>query len=214
MKRIVLMANGELYEPAYIQSLLRPDDWIIVANGGTRHAWTLQRVPQLLVGDSDSLPAPLQRWLASEAVPRHDHPRDKDATDLELAFEHAVSLAPPALLLLGVTGGRVDHTVANLSLLARAKAAGVQAEIVVGYEHLHLLYHQLTLQGSPGQTVSLLPLGGDAVGVTTRGLRWALHEATLPFGSTRGISNILAGAEAQISLRDGLLLVSHHQKPL
>lgn len=211
--RIVLVANGELTAPAYARRLLRPSDLVIAVNGGTRLAWRLGRVPDLLVGDADSLPAPLQAWLEAHEVPRHLHPRDKEHTDLELALHHAATLGPQRILLLGITGGRVDHTVANLSLMALGPRLGVALEAIVGEEHLVLVQERHRILGAVGQSVSLLPWGGDAVGVSTEGLRWALHGETLPFGPARGISNEMAAAVATVTLRAGLLLVSHHRGP-
>jgi thiamine pyrophosphokinase len=206
-RRAVLLANGTLDDLEYARSLLRADDLIIVANGGTRHAWSLQVVPHLLIGDSDSLPDTLHQWLEANQVPRHDHPRDKDATDLELALHHAVACGIASLLFLGVTGGRMDHTLANLSLLAQASAAGVQAEIVVGREHLHLIYQAFQINDAIGQIVSLLPWGGDAKGVTTEGFVWDLHHETLLFGTARGISNVVREARARVSIEEGMLLL-------
>ena len=103
-RRAVLIANGDLPDPAYARSLIRPDDMIVVANGGTRLAWQMQLVPDLLVGDSDSLPLDLQRWLDEYQVVRHDYPPDKDFTDLELAVQHTISLGYRSLLFFGMTG--------------------------------------------------------------------------------------------------------------
>ncbi len=213
-RRVVLLANGDLDDPDYARALLHEDDLVIVANGGTRLAWELGRVPDLLIGDSDSLPDPLRRWLADHQVPRHDHPRDKDATDLELALRHALALRPASVLFLGVSGGRLDHTLANISLLALASAASVPAEVVVERQHLFLVYDQIELEGEPGQTVSLLPWGGAVTGVYTSGLTWELEDAVLPFGPARGISNILQQKQATIRIASGMLLVCQQRGAL
>ncbi|MDQ4076722.1 MAG: thiamine diphosphokinase [Chloroflexota bacterium] len=206
-ERAILLANGELYDPDYARSLLRPDDLVIVANGGTRLAWTLQIVPDLLVGDGDSLPDHLRAWLDKHEVPRHEHPREKEATDLELALQHAIGLGATTVLLLGATGSRVDHTLANISLLALAREAGIAAEVVVERQHLFLVYDRIELRGEAGQTVSLLPWGGSVEGVRTEGLLWELNDATLPFGPSRGISNIMLDEQATVTIERGMLLV-------
>ncbi|MBA3530633.1 MAG: thiamine diphosphokinase [Ardenticatenales bacterium] len=210
-KRVVLLANGELHEADYVRALLRPDDLLIAANGGTRHAWTLQVLPALLVGDRDSLPESLHRWLDDNKVPQYTHPREKDETDLELALHHALELGASSLLFVGATGGRMDHTLANLSLLAHVCAAGVQAEVVVGKEHLHLVYQLFQLHDAVGHTVSLLPWGGDAKGVTTQGFVWELHGETLGFGPARGISNVVREPLATVSVEEGMLLLCHQR---
>lgn len=209
--RVVLLANGELREPSYARSLLHEADSIVAANGGTRLAWALQRVPDVVIGDSDSLPLPLQQWLESHNVPRHTHPPEKDETDLELALRYALTMGAQALLCLGLAGDRLDHTLANLSLLVLARAARIPIEVVVGREHLYLVQEAIELVGEPGETVSLLPWGGDVRGVTTEGLKWELGGDDLPFGPARGMSNLMLGHRARISLTSGLLWLCHHR---
>ncbi|MGB0386861.1 MAG: thiamine diphosphokinase [Ardenticatenaceae bacterium] len=213
-KRVVLLANGDLREPAYARSLIRADDVVIVANGGTRLAYEMDVVPDMLIGDHDSLPEHLRLWLEKHEVPYDEHPAEKDATDLELALHHAISLGRGSrlsILFLGLTGSRTDHTLGNFSLLVLAGEANVPAEVVVGREHIYLVYDELELIGEAGQTVSLLPWGGDAHNVHTEGLKWELRGETLPFGPARGISNIMRDTQARISLTAGMLMVCHHR---
>lgn len=210
-RRFVLFANGELPQPDYTRSLLHKSDYFIAVNGGTRAAWELKVVPHLLIGDSDSLPNHLQQWLDANAVPRQHFPRDKNATDFELGVEHAIEAGASAILCIGLTGHRIDHTVANLSALTLAHEAGLQVEAINGEEHIYLVSHELHIAGEPGQTVSLLPWGGDAVGVETEGMHWELNTETLHWGHTRGISNEMERAEVRISLESGLLLVCQHR---
>ena len=209
LQRVVLLANGDLRDPAYARALIRPDDMVIVANGGTRLAYQMELVPDLLIGDSDSLPQRLRRWLEVHQVPHHQHPAEKDATDLELALHHAISLGVDSVLFIGLTGTRTDHMLANFSLLALAQQANLQAEVVAGREHIYLVYDELELVGEVGQTVSLLPWGGDAHHVRTKGLKWELHDETLHFGPARGISNIMISTTARVSLSGGMLIVCH-----
>lgn len=209
--RVVLLANGTLPEPRYAQSLLHNTDHIIAVNGGTRIAWALQRVPDVVIGDSDSLPLPLQRWLEAHGVPHHTYPAEKDETDLELALRYTLTTGARALLCLGLAGGRLDHTLANLSLLVLVQSAQLGIEVVVGHEHLCLVEDTVELQGEIGETVSVLPWGGDARGVSTEGLKWGLRGETLPFGPARGMSNVMVAPRARISLTAGLLWVCHHR---
>lgn len=212
--RAVLFANGDLTDVAYLRTQLRDDDMLVAVNGGSRLLWKLQRLPDLLIGDSDSLPLELQRWLEAGQVPRHLHPAEKDETDLELAFKHVVSEGIRELLFIGLTGRRADHMLANFSLLALAQPAGVEAEAIVGREHLYLVYDQLVLTGVPGQTVSLLPWGGAAVGVHTKGLKWELTGEMLPFGPARGISNLMRDEKVLITVTSGMLIVARQAMPL
>lgn len=208
-QRVVLLSNGDLHDSAYARSKIMPDDIIIAANGGSRLAYEMNVVPHLLIGDRDSLPDYLDEWLNTHQVSPYKYSTEKDETDLELALSHAISLGATSVLFLGLTGSRTDHMLANFSLLMLAYEAKIQAEVIVGREHLYLVYDQLELIGEIGQTVSLLPWGRDAYEVYTQGLKWSLQGDTLPFGPARGISNIMTSSIARITLSDGLLIVCH-----
>ncbi len=211
VKRIVILANGELLQKEYALAQLRDDDLIIAANGGTRVAYQLQRVPAIVVGDSDSLPSHLQKWLKSHAVPRKKHPVEKDETDLELAIGYAITLEPEEILFLGITGGRTDHMLANFALLGMVAQHSIPVEVIVNQEHIFTVTDHFILNGEVGETISLLPWGGTAYGVTTTGLKWELQNEDLPFGPARGISNILIQTTIEITVKQGLLLVIHQR---
>ncbi len=110
------------------------------------------------------------------------------------------------IIIFGALGGRLDHTLANVLLLALPRFAAVQIRIVDDHEEALLVRDgsAVTVEGRPGDTVSLLPLGGDARGVTTAGLAWALDGDTLRFGSSRGVSNEMTGSTARIAVQRGL----------
>lgn len=214
VQRIVILANGELLQKEYVLSHLQEDDFIIAANGGTRLAYLLQRMPALVVGDSDSLPGHLQVWLKSHEVPVKKHPVEKDETDLELAIRYAITLKPKKILFLGLTGGRTDHMLANFALLGTVAAHGIAVEVIVNREHIFTVAGQFTLNGNIGETISLIPWGGTVYGITTTGLKWELQNEDLPFGSARGISNILIKSTIEITVEQGLLLVIHQRHNL
>ncbi|HYN87749.1 MAG TPA: thiamine diphosphokinase [Ardenticatenaceae bacterium] len=213
--RIVLFGNGDLQDAVYERGLIRESDQIYCANGGTRHAFALGLVPDLVIGDTDSLPENPRRWLLENEVPVQSHPPQKDQTDLELAVHVAIARGARALLLLGGAGGRIDHTFGNLSLLVAARRANVRAELVTGREHCIFIEDEaIVLEGEPRQTLSLLPWGRDARGVSAEGVFWPLHDETLVFGENRGISNLFMDRRVRISVRDGALLIVHHRGPV
>jgi thiamine pyrophosphokinase len=134
----------------------------------------------------------------------------KDETDTELALRYAVQQAPARITLIGALGGRIDHELANIMLLALPALGGIPTTIYDGATWVRLLAAgQLVLQGAAGDTVSLLPLGGDCHGVTTVNMAYPLNDETLFFGPARGISNIMLGPTAQVLVRAGRLLVVH-----
>lgn len=213
--RAVIFANGRLSDPLLDRSLLRPDDWILAADGGTAHCRELGVVPAAVIGDLDSAPADQIERLRADGVQILRHPRRKDETDLELAIAYASQAGADELLILGAMGDRWDQTLANMLLLSLVDLPSGRALIVDGRQQVGLLRagETFVLQGQPGDTVSLLPIAGDAEGITTHGLEYALQGSTLRFGATRGVSNLLLTTEADVTLQAGILLVVLIRKP-
>jgi thiamine pyrophosphokinase len=204
--RAIIFANGEFPDPQSTRGLLRPDALIIAADGGTQHALAADIVPHVVIGDLDSLSLDEQaRVEAAGARIIRFSPR-KDETDLELALLHAAGEGATEIVILAALGGRLDQTIANLLLLALPELRGLDVRIVEGTQTAFLVHDEALIEGRPGDTVSLVPLGGDAMGVTTEGLEWPLHEDTLRFGPARGVSNVLAAERARVRVRRGLLL--------
>ena len=205
--RIVVVASGALAPGD--ETWLDGADAVIAADGGATILDRLGLRPDRLVGDLDSVDVALAGRLAGAGVPVDRHPVDKEASDTELAVRTALARGADGIDLLGATGGdRLDHELANLLLLADPALADVEIRAVVGPTSIRVLRggETLALHGAVGDVVTLLPVGGDARGVTTSGLRWPLDAATLPLGSTRGLSNVVVAA-ASVSLTDGVLLV-------
>ncbi len=188
---------------------------VIAADGGARHAEALGVAIDLWVGDGDSLGEADLAALIAAGVAVERAPVDKDESDAELAVRAALRRGAAGIVIVGAMGGpRVDHALANVGLLALPELQDVPAVIYTDRSRITLLrapdpyggVASVSLTGAPGDLVSLLPHGADASGVTTRGLRYPLVDETLPVGSSRGISNVIAAAAA-VSLRDGRLLI-------
>ncbi|HJR81647.1 MAG TPA: thiamine diphosphokinase [Anaerolineales bacterium] len=212
MQRIIIFANGELPDLHKARLLLRTDDYIICADGGTRHALALDRQPNLLVGDMDSISK--ERWqeLQTNGVNIELHPPDKNETDLELALERALELDPKEILIVGALGGRLDQTIANLAILSDTRQMQISIRLDDGVEEVFFCRDQAQIHGRSGDIVSLIPWGGDVSGIQTQGLRWPLNRETLFPEKTRGISNEMLGDVASVSVELGLLLVIHRRK--
>ncbi len=211
-QRALIFVNGTLPNLEKVRTIIHPDDVIIAANGGTRHAHALEVLPDVIMGDFDSLSPELRQWAKEGGVQFDPYPRDKDETDLELALAYALEQGYCPILILAAIGGRLDQTLGNLLLVAAPHLAGLEIRLVDGVEEAWFMRDNCTVHGEPGDLVSLLPWGGDVHGVCTSGLRWPLQEETLYPHRTRGISNQLLGTTASISLRSGLLLVIHRRR--
>lgn len=185
-------------------------DWVIAADGGTALARELGLKPDLIIGDVDSSSPSLVEQLEAEGteVRRFDHDT-KWETDTELALLAALDYRPDTIVLLGALGGRLDHALANVLLLTRPAFAPLDIRILDGRHEAFLAKTGKwnPVRGNKGDTVTLLPVGGDAFGVRTEGLHWPLQGETLPRGFGRGVSNQIDTTGAQVRLDEGLLLV-------
>jgi thiamine pyrophosphokinase len=195
MRTVLVVASG----PGVPRDVVSPDAVaVIAADGGAAAGY----VVDLAVGDFDSLPPEL---LA--AMPRVErHPAAKDATDLELALDAALRLEPERILVVGSAGGRLDHLLGSLLLLAADAYAGVQVDAQLGRAAVHVVRGERRLRGRVGELVSLFALHGPATGVVTDGLAYPLRGETLPPGTSRGTSNVFAAEEALVSVGGGVVV--------
>jgi len=212
LPRIIIFANGELPDINKVRAILRDDDHIICADGGTRHASALNLKPALVIGDMDSADSGLLQKLHADGVPLELFPRDKNETDLELAIQHAVELNPTEIIIVAALGGRLDQTLANIALLSDVRLATFDFRLDDGVEQIFFCRDQAEVKGRSGDIVSLIPWQGEVTGIQTKNLRWSLDNETLYPEKTRGISNEMTADMANIKISSGLLLVVHTRK--
>jgi len=209
-KRIIIFANGNLPDLEKARALLRDDDFIIAADGGTRHALALGRTPSVIVGDLDSLPANFE-------ISKFDNdvilfPKDKNETDLELAIQHALTLNPEQVVILAALGGRRNQTLGNIALILHPSPFILRLDD--GIEEVFFCHDHVQINGKAGDLVSLIPWQGEVTGVITTDLKWRLQDETLYPHKTRGISNEMLGDTAVVQIRSGSLLVVHRRTNL
>ena len=209
--RALIVASGRPSGGEAWRSWVRTGDLVVGADGGAAQALAWGLTPHVVIGDMDSLPDQARASLAASGCEFIVHPRAKDETDLELALSYVAERGFHEVIIFGALGGRLDHTIANLLLLALPRFAATQIRIVGDREEALLVRDgsSVAVEGLPGDLVSLLPLGGDASGVTTAGLAWVLGGDTLRFGSSRGVSNEMTDSTARITVEYGCLLVVH-----
>jgi len=179
---------------------------VIAADGGVDRARALGLHVDLAIGDFDSVTAEGLASAKATGARVERHPAAKDATDLELALDAAIALAPARILVVGSDGGRLDHLLGSLLLLSGERYAGAEVDAVLGATSIAVVRGMRRLAGTPGDLVSLLPLHGDAEGVTTEGLDYPLRNETLPAGTTRGVSNVFTGSRASVAVERGCVI--------
>ena len=212
MQRIVIFANGELPDINKARTILRDDDYIICADGGTRYASSLDLKPALIIGDMDSAESSLLQKLQADGVSIERYSRDKDETDLELAINKAIELNPKEIVIVAALGGRVDQMLGNIALLSNIQLSTMNIKLDDGVEEIFFCRDQVQVHGGSGDIVSLIPWQGAVTGIQTENLRWPLDNETLHPDKTRGISNEMTDDVASIKNSSGMLLVVHTRK--
>jgi len=211
LQRILIFANGELPDINRAQALLQKDDYMICADGGTRHALALRVRPDLIIGDLDSTEQGVLRKFKEQDVNIELYPRDKNETDLELAIDRALELNPKQIVIIAALGGRLDQTLANIALLTDPRLSTLDIRLDDGLEEILVCRDRAEVHGRSGDIVSLLPWQGAVSETQTTNLKWVLNKETLYPDKTRGISNEMTSDTASISIGSGLLVIVHRR---
>ena len=188
---------------------------VVAADGGAIGARQAGLAVDLVVGDGDSLGASGLAELLARGVPIETSPADKDQSDTELAILACLARGARAITIVGAFGGRMDHTLANVWLLALPSLGERPVQLLDALTRIRLLCAptaeggpaSMVLRGRPGDLVTLLPMGDDVHGITTDGLRYPLRNEPLRPGPARGLSNVRVGPSATISVAHGRLLI-------
>lgn len=206
MARALIIANGVIEDYDWHRKQIHTGDLLICADGGANHARALGITPDLVVGDLDSIRPEVETELRERGCRFLRYPRNKDDTDTGLAIKHALERGCDPIVILGGIGNRLDHTLANISLIT-AETGKARIILLNEYIELQVISDRVVIEGQPGEQVSLLPLTEAVTGVTTSGLKWPLHQAVFRLGDVYGVSNELVSGRAEVTLEQGLLLV-------
>jgi len=207
---ILIFANGNLKPGDWVKTYLSDASLVIAADGGLHHLRALGRRPDVLIGDLDSVEPSASDELQSSAAELIVHPKDKDASDLELALQYAVANHDEEILIFGGLGGRLDQLLANVLLLTQPHWQGRAIYIVEEHQRAWIITAgSQRFEGDVGDLFSMLPLDGDAHIRRTDGLQWQLQDESLIYGQSRGISNILTADTVVVEVQSGILLCIH-----
>lgn len=202
---VLVVASGARPDPLVINAL-PVIDFCVAADGGGDYAIALGMEVDTLVGDMDSISASGLSRLRSERIEIQEHSSNKDRTDLELAMMRAMDEEPDLVLVIGIGGGRLDHALANVTVLASDDFSAAPVDGLIGSARVSVIRGERVLSGVLGETVSLIPIHGTAAGVTTEGLQYPLVDEPLTAGSARGVSNRFVATSATVTVGAGVLL--------
>jgi thiamine pyrophosphokinase len=173
----LIFANGDPNDGPMVRRILdsAPNAWVIAADGGARQAAHYGRTVHTVIGDMDSLSAAEIGALEASGAKVQRYPEEKDETDLEIALIHAAQQGATWIRVIAAIGDRLDQTLSNVYLLALPVLRGRDVRMVAGKQEAWLLYPgENVIHGAGGDTFSLLPISGEAVGVRTENLYYPL----------------------------------------
>lgn len=206
LKRCVIIGGGDC-STEILQNNIASSDFVICADSGYDIAAMCNITPNLLIGDFDSIS------VVPDDVEKITLPIEKDITDSVAAFNEGIRRGYKSFLLLGGTGGRFEHTISNISLMADASKNGITFEIV-DEKHIFrcVTNSSVIIKGKPNQQISVFAYGDNAIGVTEKGFHYPLENYTLsPFNGALGTSNDITGEYGEISVKSGTLLIIETQ---
>ena len=208
--RVAIFLNGAPDPPGLLRRIAGQADLVVAADGGTRYALDAGVIPDLVVGDMDSLEEAQRREIEERGALLERHPVRKDKMDGHLAVLAVRDRGATAVDLLCAAGGKFGALFAVPHILLASERVGLQATMVAGWGQAFVLEGgSRIVAGAPQDSVSVFPFTGPTTGVTLRGFGYPLEDARLEPGDTLGFHNELIGRTGRVSVKEGVLLVIH-----
>jgi thiamine pyrophosphokinase len=213
-KVLFVVAGGEIRDVTFFRTKvieIKPAG-IICADSGASHLYAMGLIPDVIIGDMDSLPAEMQNYFEEQGSRIIRYPETKDETDTQLALDYAIRMAPNDIYIFGACGTRIDHTLANLSLLVSGVKKDIMIKLIDEWCEVFMVAGRHVIEGEVGQTVSLLPFFDTVTGITLRGFEYPLENGVMEIGKPYGVSNRLNSMKGTIAVGSGRLLVIRYFK--
>ncbi len=204
--KTVIISSGEIYDYSFCYDIVRSADRIICADGGTRHAINMKLTPNVIIGDMDSSADKYIEYFRKKGVEVVQYPKDKDKTDTHICVEFSLPFSTE-IILLGATGSRIDHMIANLSLLKLGFEKNIPISIIDDKNNIRLIKDSIIIKGNKGEYFSLIPFTEKVEGITTKGACYELVNAVMELGDPYGVSNVFEQESVEINIKKGYLLV-------
>ena len=208
MKTTLIYLNGGSINEDRLRDVINETQYIIAVDGGANMLSKQNIIPDVLIGDMDSIDKDVYRILKQNNTKVIIHPKEKDQTDSELAISYAIDRGFKEVIITGFVGDRFDHMIATINYLSKLLTK-LKVKIIQNNEDIYFVTNSLQFSGKINDEVSIIPLHTDAEGVLTEGLQYELHHELLQLSSTRGISNVINNPTVSILLKKGVVMVVH-----
>lgn len=213
--RVCIILNGEIKNYDYIKNIINKNnyDYIVCADGGANHSYNMGIIPDYIIGDLDSIYSEIIEFYKLKDVKFEKFPSKKDETDAEICVYLASKLNAKEIDFIGALGGRLDHMIANINLLYYVRNKGIYTKIISEYEDIHIaINEEITINGDIGDTISVIPLNGDAKGVTLENLEYPLNNYDMKFYLPLGISNVMLDEKCSVKVEQGSLIIIKNKR--
>ena len=213
--RVCIILNGEIKNYDYIKNIINKNnyDYIVCADGGANHSYNMGIIPNYIIGDLDSIYSEIIEFYKLKDVKFEKFPSKKDETDTEICVYLASKLNAKEIDFIGALGGRLDHMIANINLLYYVRNKGIYTKIISEYEDIHIaINEEITINGNIGDTISVIPLNGDAKGVTLENLEYPLNNYDMKFYLPLGISNVMLDEKCSVKVEQGSLIIIKNKR--
>jgi len=212
-RRALVFVNGWVKDYLALSRFIMASDTIVCADGGLSHAIKLALPVDVLIGDMDSVQSDQLRMI-NENTTVFTYQSEKDETDMELALDWVQGQGFDCVVVIGIAGGRLDHTLANIHLLTDRRwrfdafywDEYQLSQILRGPSELHYVAHQ-------GRTLSLIPLSAVVTGIGLKGMKYTMIDGRLAFASPQGVSNIIISESASVVIQTGVVAVMVSHQP-
>lgn len=208
--KICIVLNGSVNDYNKTKQIIHKEnyDYIIGADGGCNHLYNMGILPNYVIGDLDSINKDLIKYYERKNIIFKKFPTHKDQTDAEICIHLAKTLNATEIYFIGALGGRIDHALSNIGLMYYVLEMGIEPKILTSEEEVVIIHNDTkVIKGKKGDTISILALKQDAIGVTLEKLEYPLNKARVSYLSPLGISNVMLEDECNITVEDGYLLV-------
>ncbi len=203
---MLIVTGGERPEKVLLEERAKSTSMVIAADRGAGYCLNAGILPDMVVGDMDSLPAGVQDELISKGIEIRRYDCRKDMTDTQIAVDTAIEKGADEIEILAGTGSRFDHSLANVYLLFRAMKQGIKAKIITGIHEIFLIDKKSMIMNETGEIVSFLPLGPYAKGITLKGFEYEVDNIDMDMSFPVGISNVICSDSAEVNVSDGILI--------
>ena len=203
----LIVSSGTITNYNRLKEIINEVDYIICADGGMEHLMKINKLPNVILGDLDSISKLTLEYIVNKNIPIEKYSSIKDSTDTELAMEYLIDRGYDEIVLMGVTGTRQDHTMASILLLDTLYNRGIKAKIVDDNNIIYLTDNYLEIERLEGHYTSIIPISNTGIIVSLKGFFYNLDNKLIPFGSTLGISNKIVEDIGIVKIHKGKALI-------